>query len=129
MCLLTQLSRIMTALLPNSITLGFQKNAFKSQKDLLSSHKGSFTLQYTLYGNLGAICKSILNDSICPPFQVQILCIVFEFFLILCSVPLYGVQQMVSNNGCAVAYVSTPLDQPLFTNSKHPQSCNTSKNW
>lgn len=114
MCLFTQLSEIMTALVPNSIRLGFQKNAFKSQRDLLFSHMGSFTLQYTLYGNVGAIRKAILNDSICLPLQAQTLCIVFEFSLILCSVSLYGAQQMVSNNGCCVAYVSTPLDQPLF---------------
>lgn len=63
---------------------------------------GSFTLQDTLYGNVGAIRKAILNDSICFPLQVQTPCIVLEFSHIMCNVSLYGVQQMVSNNGCGV---------------------------
>lgn len=67
---------------------------------------GSFTIHYALYGNVREIRKAILNYSICLPLQVPTLCIVLKFSHILCSVSLYGVQQMVSNNGCGVLCVN-----------------------
>ncbi len=98
-CSLTQLCGIMTVLLPYSIRLGFQKNAFNK---CCYSHMGSLPSRTHFMGTWEQIRKSILNDSICLPLQVHTLCIVFEFSHILCNVSLYGVQQMVSNNGCGV---------------------------
>lgn len=62
MCLLTQLSRIMTALLPNSFRFGFQKNAFKSQRDSLCAHIWGRLPSFTHFmGKVREIRKAILN--------------------------------------------------------------------